>query len=425
MDYRKNSPHTDQKRNRRLLPSYKSEEDFCMKKLIAIAVVFALVTGAVFAVDLSGTVFGHVNLLEGNSVEDSKVGASGAMDRIRLEGSGENDDGTFGGWLRVDPPGVGSLKFNEDTADEDDPDTWFSLSGGGSFQGIAWWKPIDMLKVSIGGNSDGIWGKEGVTGWMFNQMPYDSGIALGTGNIWGWGFTVSGLQTRFAFFNGFDGQGLMLDFTPMDMLGIYVAIPYIAGGTAKDVYKATKAQVDLNFDFGNIALTYDGGGKRGNDQGSFFAYFGLTAIENFGLDVGLGLHLQEADANLPIYAGLGVKYAMDAFGIKLRTALGIPLEDTDGFAVLVDVLPYFAISDNLCAFLNAGVGITAPSKATKDIDDDAKSVVGWFVNPYLRVGAECGPTFYAGFQLWADGTKTADDKAIINWAIPVSIMVSF
>jgi len=79
---------------------------------------------------------------------------------------------------------------------------------------------------------------------------------------------------------------------------------------------------------------------------------------------------------------------------------------------LADILPYYAISDNISAFLNAGIGMTAPSSG------DAE--VGWYVNPYLRVGAEWGPSFYVGFQL-GNGT----DGDTISWKIPVALMVSF
>jgi hypothetical protein len=402
-----------------------------MKKLIAIAVVLALVAGAAFAVDIGGTVFGHVNVMQGATGKvqldddpvtgdpvygDEEVRAGGGMDRIRIEGSGEAGDGKFGGWIRFEPTG-GTYDYGDHVA------------------GLAWWKPIDQFKLTIGGNPDGIWGKEGVTGWMFNQMPYDSGIASGSGNIWGWGETVAAsLQTRFAFFHGYGDERAALEIKPLDMLGINIAIPFIAkaGETAEDVFKATIAQIDLNFDFGNIALTYNGESHFGDP--ALFVYYG-GSFGALGLDVGIGYHMtSDSDAPAhPFFAGLGVKYASDAFGIKFRTALGIPSEDTDGFNVLFDVLPYFAINDNISAFLNVGLGIASPPKAAVDAADAAgadapEAVVGWFINPYLRVGAEWGPTFYVGLQISSDGVKGSSndgDASKVKWAIPVSLMVSF
>jgi len=316
----------------------------------------------------------------------------------------------FGGWIRFEPTG-GTYNYN--------------YGDKGVFAdrvaGLAWWKPIDQLKLTIGGNPDGIWGKEGVTGWMFNQMPYDSSIALGSGNIWGWGETVaSSLQTRFAFFHGYDDQRAALEITPIDMLGINIAIP-LAGSSGDDLFKDILAQINLNFDFGNIALTYKGASHFGDP--ALFVYFG-GSFGDLGLDVGFGYHMSDSDAdNHPIFAGLGIKYATDAFGVKFRTALGIPGEDTQQFGVLVDVLPYFAINDNLSAFINMGLGMTMPSSNGADKDDDA--IVGWFINPYLRVGAEWGPTFYVGLQISSDGKKVGDDPAVVKFAVPISLMVSF
>ena len=375
-----------------------------MKKLIAIAVVFVLAVGTAFAVDLGGTVFGHVNVLEGatgkdKSGDDEVLASSGGFDRLRIEGGGEAGD-TFGGWIRFDTTGGNFV---------------------GGLSGLAWWKPIDMFKLTIGGNPDAIWAKEGVTGWGFNQMPYDSGIALGGGNIWGGGI-VDGLKTRHAFYGGYGDPRAAIEFKPIDMLGINIAIPF-AKSEGDDLFKAVVAQIDLNFDFGNIALTYDGG----DGDGALFVYFG-GSFGDLGLDVGIGYHLtsDSNDPAHPFYAGLGIKYATDAFGIKFRTALGIPSEDTDGFKAIFDLLPYYAFSDNVSFFFNMGVGISGPPSAGPKKDDDA--VISWFINPYLRVGAEWGPTFYVGLQVSSDGVKGSSgdgDASKIKFAVPVSLMVSF
>jgi len=402
-----------------------------MKKLIAIAVVLALVAGVAFAVDVGGEVFGGVDLIRADSGKDANgdanpVTAGGGMYRIRLSGSGEAGEGKFGGWFRLDAV---NTSINDDVVNNFGNTPGYSFDFSNGFQAIAWWKPIDQFKLSIGGNSDGIWGKEGVTGWMFNQMPYDSGIASGTGNIWGWGETVgTSLQTRFAFFHGFDNNRLFMEIKPIDMIGINIAVPFIAkdGQKAEDVFKAIVAQLDLNFDFGNIAVTYNGESHFG--YGALFAYYG-GSFGPLALDVGIGYHMKkdnDADDN-PFYAGLGVKYAADAFGIKFRTAFAIPAKDTQNFGVLFDLLPYYAFNDNISAFLNMGIGITSPTDAQKNAGKD-KAGAGWFINPYIRVGAEWGPSFYAGIKLSSTNNNDANDgktDAVIDFSIPVSIMVSF
>jgi hypothetical protein len=449
-----------------------------MKKLIALLVVFALLAGSVFAIDVSGGVIGTVKLLEGNSVktadregnEVSDIGAGGAMGRIRLEGSGEAGD-NFGGWLRIegaafnekaimgavaafmpDDPTAGGGSGSGGGTDPDDesaPGLEISDLFNAGFYGIAWWKPIDQLKLSIGGNPDGIWGKDGVTRWGFYLEGGDAGVAAES-----WAFDAS-------FFGGFFNRAaLMLEITPMDMLAVNIGIPFSDGklysddGDIKDVYLHAVAQLALNFDFGTIALTYEGGTNdkykvgysvyltdptdpkidRKSDPSKIYAYFGLTMIENLGIDVGIGFPFPnkgDKDAGYfgtiqePIAAGLGVSFATDVFGVKFRAqgafAGGVTPDGKDKikdpFVLDLDVLPYYAMNDNVSIFLSAGLHMVAPDEGDSDVD--------FHINPYIQVGKQ-GPSFWAGFKLWSDGKDPTDaDKAKICWAIPIGLTVAF
>jgi len=384
-----------------------------MKKLIAISVVFALVVGAVFAVDLGGEVIGTVYILQGDSTEkgddDAKVSSGAEMNRIRLQGEGANDDGTFGGWIRAEE---------------------------GGFWGHAWWKPIDQLKLWIGSNGgDGFFGKEGQTGWMFYQRASDPGVTLGGANVWGWngaytigcgvdGWATGGYFTsRAAFYGGNKdgGNALYATINPIEVLKVNLEIPFFDnGGDTKEIFKAIIAQIDLNFDFGNIALTYDGqpGGlwSIGPNHGKIFAYFG-GSFGIFGLDVGVSFTLPDEDYFSPIAAGLGAKVDItDAFGLKARVVASFAGDD-EIFALIGDVLPYFGLNDNLKIFLSAGLTLLSPS--------EGDAVVGWHINPYVWVGQEWGPTFWAGLKFWSNGVKGANDKSVINWGIPIALGVSF
>jgi hypothetical protein len=378
-----------------------------MKKLIAISVVFALVAGVAFAVDLGGSVVGHVNLIE-TDFNGGAVNASAGFDHLKLEGAGEAGEGKFGGWIRFEPTS-GAAKDN------------FSFVG---LAGIAWWKPIDQFKLSLGGNPDGVLGQGGFSGWGLNQTAND-GIAMGTGNIWGWGETVAFLQTRHAFYDGFDDARLYMEIKPFDMLAINVAIPLISGRkldddwnashTAEDVFASTMAQLALNFDFGNIAITFDGNykfpGSNGYDPAIFLYYGG--SFGDLSIDFGVAYHLSDADTwHNVLFAGLGLKYTAGAFGIKFRSVFGIPTQSSRTFDMLFDLVPSFAINDNIAVFLNAGVGISG-----------SKPDFGWYVNPYIRVGAEWGPTFYAGIQVGND--KNSPNWETVKFAIPIGIQVGF
>jgi len=372
-----------------------------MKKLIAIAVVFALVAGTAFAVDLSADVDVYANLFEGASTGGHGVEATAGFDAVRLQGAGELADGKFGGKVRLD------------------------ANGGAEGKGYAWWKPIDQFKLTIGhsGASDGFWGKDGNAGWNFNQKAY-AVVASGAANIWGgktqyletdWGTGVKGLVYRDAFAGAYDTAGLYLDIKPMDMLGINIGIPvfgytvYDASGAPSTVHKWDKAlfqniffQVDLNFAFGNIAITYKGD--------SFFMYFG-GAFGAINLDVGLSAH-DLIDGNLDsIYFGAALKYSGGAFGLKFRTAVGIPVKSGQNFRVLADVLPYFAINDNISVFVNVGMGMGIKS---------GLQALGWHFNPYMRIGAEWGPSFYVGINV-----EQLSKGGAINFALPIGITVGF
>jgi opacity protein-like surface antigen len=462
-----------------------------MKKLIAIAVVFALVAGGVFAADIGATVFGGVKLLDnGNGkksaavADDSKdkgapLNGSGTMHRLRLEASGENDDGTFGAFIR--------------------------LEDGSGFNGLAWWKPIDQFKMTIGGNPDGIFGKEGYSGWMFYQMPGDIDI-IRAGNVWGGGYSYWPAIFRSAFYNGVDSNALLLEVKPVDMISLNIIFPYFNGGTyhnagqtwipkagdvdahwdadensqgLKGIFNQTTVQLDINLDFGNIALTYKllGDGGFGEVDATkvgqkVFLYFNLSAIDNLSLDLGVGYQIPytykytvgKLTQSHPFSVGLAAKFDInDSFGLKARFLAQIGGNETRDWQVekklnaktsldfVADLLPYYGISDNIKIFLGLGIATHTPEWSTANKllsalfpnDDDykrGKTAFTWHVNPYVQVGAEWGPTFYAGVRVWSDSNDKTDNPNRTNMAkapadrkkytpihvdIPIGIMVSF
>ena len=396
-----------------------------MKKLIVLSVVFALVAAAAFAVDLSASVFGLVTPFQSDTAknaddEASKITSSGEFKRIRFDGAGEAGDGAFGGWIRFD----------------------------GGFSGYSFWKPIDQFKMLIGGNPDGMYGKEGVTGWMFHENPYDAGVAIGGGNVWGYGagwpwdgddpengpgkggdkYNEYGawkhpynIKTRDVFYGGFGGNALHLNIKPIDILGINLVLPFFGGGETEAVFGNITAQLDLNLDFGNIAVTYDAWKAGDNSGGKVYAYFG-GSFGDLGLDVGvsLGFNNLEGDENKdPIGFGVGVKFATDAFGIKFRTVATLAGGDK-ATRILAELVPYFPLGDNMAAFVGVGICMLQP--------DEGDSLMGWHFNPYIRVGEEWGAQFLAGVKVWSGGKATVDAKGndgIIYWSVPIAIMLSF
>jgi len=440
-----------------------------MKKIVAILAMIAFVGGAAFAeISVSGAVIGTFNLLEGKSgkwVPDSKdptkfndadVNTSAEMNRIRLEASGSNEEGTFGGWFRHD---------------------------GGPF-GYAWWKPIEQLQVRIGSNGyDGFNSKDGVTRWMFYQTPTDTGVTFGGDNAWGGSIYGLGVNFGGAFFDGYGGtNSLMIEIKPIEVFGINLAVPF-ANGKIDDAYKNIIIQLDFNLAFGNIALTFVGNqGKFGysedfekflktdtddfdaeelleyyaemaeymanpssvyDSSGSkIYAYFGMPINDQISFDLGVGYTLPvsgEKDSpfegmtyNAPIGIGAGFKFASDSFGLKARVGafLGGNYTPDKGDAVevplklLFDIMPFFPIGDNATLFIAAGIGMQEAKTADKH-GSKADAVFGWHFNPFIQIGEEWGPKFLAGIKVSSNGDKDRKDATYINWAIPIAINVGF
>jgi len=400
-----------------------------MKKLIAVLVVFAIVSGAAFA-QFSGNMINSIDLAKGSTNDgDDDIIGGGEQNRWRIEGAGENEEGTFGAWSRLD--GV----------------HW---SGNIQFESIVWWKPIDQLKVSIGGNSDGIFGKEGYAGWMYFQIVNETNV-VEANQAWGCAYS-QGLVFRDAFFGGYGGQGLLLEITPMDMVAINLAVPFIdmAGAKTKDIIKYSIAQVDLNLDFGNIAITYVGGDNKlvmGDimdpdwdgpdvfDASKIYLYFGLGMVENLDLGVSVGYTFPVKDDkitfNSPIAAGVGAKYSFsDEFALKARAVASFAGNiDYDGtkadfpLQLIFEVHPSYNITETVTIFADVGVNFTAETKfdGTKVLD----SVMGWHFNPYIGIGSEWGPRFFGGLKVYSTGEKNAKDDTWVNWAVPIGMVISF
>jgi hypothetical protein len=410
-----------------------------MKKLIAIAVVFVLVAGAAFAVDVSAEVIGETKILFSDTSEatDGKLHAGdwpGGLRRVRVAGDGQNEEGTFGGWFRLE-------KYGYSGGDDD----------GIRVAGYAWWQPIEQLKLQLGMNPDGFYGRDGVARWGFYQVGGDTDVIHE-----GWAFGNS-------FYEGYGTNGLLVSLTPIENLFMFFGIPFSSGGgwnEAKDVFGKMHAQVAYDIGgVGQVALTFrgdlgdtvtvntDGSGSANGSK--LFLYFGLSAIENLGIDLGLGYTLPvTADVgpasvtyNAPMAIGLGFKFDAGAFGVKARVQaqLGesVKVKDVDddwkGNTVIdFDVLPYFAVSDTVSVLLSAGLQITSPADNEKVTGvKPGDPTTGWHIEPYVTVKSSWwAPNFYAGIRIDSDGKKGKDATGketdpVVNWSVPIGIVFAF
>jgi hypothetical protein len=414
-----------------------------IKKLIAISVVFALVAGAAFAVDVGGAVIGAVKVVDKQGGADDAALFSGGLGRVRLEGSGEADIGigTIGGWLRVDgtwsasldpvtlaayamaaaayetaydawetagKPTTGPTVTALESAKEDLDDAAGAYSGVGLsiFSGLAWWQPIEQLRIQIGANPDGHYDTSHIGRYGFYAQANELGMVNGDGN---WGATS---YDKGVFGGGFGFNHFALIITPMDGVTVNVAIPLNGGPKAGDVFKSALFQVNYAADFGAIHITYVGGGAKTN--GSFFGSAYLSSlVEGLQLELGLGFTAVKSGADKPpLGIALGARYDVsEQFGVKLRSIFEIPMQSGGKVAVRVDVLPFYAINENVTAYFDAGIYLTG-----------ASSQFAYHFNPYVRIGSEWGPGFYAGITM-NNGGGAKGEK--VNFGIPIGIIATF
>ena len=385
-----------------------------MKKLIAISVVFALVVGTAFAVDLGGSVIGAVNVMSKDGGSDDAEVFTGGLGRVRLEGSGDAEIGvgTVGGWLRAEAASAASIDFDKlmDPAFDGEPSDLFS-GGGGGFAGLAWWKPVEQFKIQIGGNPDGHYDTSHIGRYGFYAQANEIGLVNSDGN---WGGTSF---DKGVFGGGFGYNHFALIFDS-EGLNINVALPLNAGVVDPDdkqigaTFKSALFQVNYSADFGAIHITYAGAGSSLSDIGKIYgsAYLG-SLVEGLGLELGVGFGAKKADVPKdPLGIALGASYEAGAFGVKLRGIFEIPMEDGD-VAVRVDVLPSYALNDDVSIFGDIGIYLTG-----------ADEQFAWHFAPYVRIGQTWGPGFYAGLK-FNNGSGVKDSK--VNIAIPIGIIVSF
>jgi hypothetical protein len=326
-----------------------------------------------------------------------------------------------------------------------------------------------MVRLQIGSNTDYPFGFDNIVGWNFLETAGDVKVAYSG---------MSGADAA-AFGGVGPNSASVLSLYPVDGLSIDVIVPFAPGytgvgnkvpeppgygplttgdveyGLTGFLYDKTRVKVAYNMEgLGAFMVGYNGGrgtivgvtqpaaGKLGaveGNGGAIFAAADLTMVENLGLIFGLKYTLPAKQDNVgtynaPIAVGLGATYAVtDEFGVKLRTGVSLAGKykpDGGGDSVNLpmtfglDVLPYYAVSESMTAFLNAGFNFTA---AEKKIGLDG-SVMNWFLNPYMTI-SEGGDTFFAGIKLVGNGEVKyvggGKKKSYVDWSIPIGIAYGF
>jgi len=399
------------------------------------------VAGAVFAQELSIDGFYRVGVDAFGSSSQKRLDSSGdeisdyiragaVHSRGRLNFRAANDDGTFGGFVRLQADVGNKVNYKGEVMGADvDLDIgaphYFSMQ-----YGYAWWQPIEQLKLTAG-LFDDFYVNEIVD--TFGGVAEDTKVHYVTG-------AEDGLFLG-PFAQQFDDVGLGVGIYPIPGLALNIGVPfgnglggvgrhagsaaagtvviddpdgipnsgdeiynndtgwYTWGETARDVYGHVKIQAVYQLEeIVRIALAFHavpadsqlgskntktaptGGGAFAVDNSALFLAGYITALENMAINVGLKFTLpyeveDVGTYNSPFRIGVGFTFDADAFGIgaRLGFALGSSFKPKSGdevkgpFEFGLNILPYYDLG--VCKiFLNAGIHMVA-------LDADYKKAV--------------------------------------------------
>jgi len=383
-----------------------------MKKLIAIAVVFALATSFVFAeTKISGTVSVRGLLVSDtlNDVENTAV-MTGQVETVYVELSGTNDEGTFGGLFRLRGNEVGTISTTPRTvvtgvtfvptpAPGDVTTTTANVvsavnQAANFHRAFAWWKPIPQLQIFFGQDPDGKFAPYNAWSFFQGQENYanvhDWGAwRQGSGNIGNWDtfglafslYLVDGLEVNIVVpLPGTDNQSKNFQ----DVLGgsLQLAASYAIPQIGKLFLNVVGPGQNIFADYTGIT-----GKEKIANYGRLGVSFLLTAIEGLDVQASFMTGLAGADENQPAALGLFANYSGGDFGVKFRSRLALNStggiysynKDTTEFAF--DVQPWYNFG-TFTAYLS--VGMVSTKGATGD------PVNQFVLNPYIRASFGSG-----------------------------------
>jgi hypothetical protein len=452
-----------------------------MKKLIAIGVVFVLVVGTAFAaVEVSVDVAAIIIVAESTSkkilsgtdalgnptYKDDTVRTGGQAHTAQIGASAQNESGTIGGTFKLKANGYTNTQGYG-------PGAAYSAANGGANAyawGWVWWKPVDVIRLQFGTNAgDGEFeAPSSVAQWGFYQGDDVQITANGAwGNLYGFG-----INTRDAFYGGYNNGGLVLKIGSFNGFSINVGIPFWSGvgwgslsnttnvgttnKTLENTLKHIEAQIRYDIDnVGVVTLTVVGNDATpsngsASDELKLFLNFDVSAIPNIGLAFGVGYQLPDLNyiatststvsTYNPLFVGLAANVNADKFGLKFRAVMALggnkKTENNDGtsaatevdptpFKLQMDLMPTYQLSDSATVKVSFGIGILGEDlRADGTVANDM--AFGWHVNPYLVLSGAGGGSFFIGFRLEGrDAWKDDRGDKYILWSLPMALKFSF
>ena len=376
-----------------------------MKKLLAITVIFALVAGAAFA---ETTVGGSIEVryrVDGSDEKDSKVTNTGRIDNAAVSLTGADDDGTFGGTLKLvytNEWQVTGANKADGAAGAGDPvigvsRTYATLAVFD--RAFIWWQPIEQIKFWMGKDGDGLFNSAGVSRWGFHQM--DRGLAF---EHWGADGYLMG---------NWSGPGIAMMVYPVDGLEINLAL-----GTdwqeevGKSFTNRFQAQVGYNLDgVGKFTLTLQPRGVSAKESKVGLTYTSAEFVEGLSFELGFAFDATEKKKdNMKI--GLGAEYKAGDFGVKLRAFIDPNIgAKNDELGWDADIMPYYSLGD--IGTIYCAIGINGNTRAGRSMADD----IGFYFNPYLRKDVSNGQLRFGGYYENRNGDKVSTWRIGTTWLI--------
>jgi len=336
-----------------------------------------------------------------------------------------------------DAKGGGKIVFTSghDTAYDGGLGTGFKRTWG-----FLYWRPMQQFRMQVGVNADGDYGAAQISGWGFTGEAKNSVAAVSDYNGWGnqswplWTWQSGLTRKGNAFYPGTgDLANINFSIFPTDGLIAHIVLPLGDGvadsgnGNAQN-FQDQIADFHLNVKYtieemGLINFAFVGKGGLGKDRsnthsiGNLYASFYLTALSGMNAELGLvyGLPWENAaGAKNDGFLGAGVGFRLDdggpfTFKIRLNARLmGNTNDNPMDTLIYANILPCYKVSNNLWAFLYAGIGMEM-------FDGDVDSRLSWFVNPYIWVRASEGLRFWTGLQVLQHGPT---ENPPVVWRVP-------
>ena len=413
-----------------------------MKKVIAFAIMFALLATAAFA-QVAATVETRMYAVDMDLDDTDTATTYGAIHTASFTFTGANDDGTIGGKVKFKVENITGLILGE---------TW--ANGGRFHQAFVWWRPIPQLRVFLGMDPDGLFDSAVLAGWNYHQGN-EQFIGFQYWDFW-----------REVFPGNWDTFGMAFSYFPIQGVNVNLVIP--TGGPSVDTWPRhhqenvfRKVPLKDMYPWGlrlnanvripdvgtayfswagpeNFAATHGGDEKRSHygQIGGSFLMSGL--VQGVQAQLGFSTKIPRySEEYFPFLIGAAAVYSGPAFGVKFRTGVAFNANingngnveyDEDHTYVHGSLMPFMNVGKGR---LNVDVGITA-------LAGPDETLMGWWFSPYYTIGP-----FQAGIHLFTTGKGNSNAAGgyeenagyavgqppvkdnSIKFAIPIRMVFSF